>query len=78
MTEINTHQPSRSARSLQIATLLAELQRAADILAVSVRRHEEQARVSDPRQHQYPMSARCLRDRRENISATIRSLEAQL
>jgi hypothetical protein len=76
MTETNSHQPSRSARSLQIATLLAEMHRAADLLAVSVKQHEQQARVSDPLERQYPVTARCLQVRRDNITATIRSLEA--
>jgi septal ring factor EnvC (AmiA/AmiB activator) len=76
MAKIETNRPQRTARSLQIATLIAELYRVADLLADSIKQQEEEARVSDRTDPNYPVTARGLVERRDNISATIRSLEA--
>jgi hypothetical protein len=46
MTQIKTKPSSRRANPLQIATLVAELHRAADLLAASIKREELLARIS--------------------------------
>ena len=61
---------------LQIATLIGDLSRKADILSANIEHEEAQAGVRDLSDPAYPVLARSLRARRENIGATIASLEA--
>jgi hypothetical protein len=61
---------------LRIATLIADLTRTAAILTADIEHEEERAGVRDLADPAYPVLARSLRMRRENIGATIASLEA--
>jgi hypothetical protein len=70
--------PRRTAaiNGLQIATLIGSLSRSVALLTVDIEHEEARAgvrHVSDPT---YPVLARSLRKRRDNIEATIASLEA--
>jgi hypothetical protein len=62
----------------QIATLLGNLSRSMEILTADIEHEEARAGVSDASDPAYPVLARSLRARRENIEATIASLEALL
>jgi hypothetical protein len=69
--------PRRTAAitGLQIATLIGSLSRSVALLTVDIEHEEARAGVralSDPT---YPVLARSLRVRRDNIGATIASLE---
>jgi len=60
---------------LQIKALIADLSRSIDLLTVDIEFEEERAGVhyvSDPN---YPALARSLRTRKENLEATVASLE---
>ena len=61
---------------LRIARLIADLSRSMDILTVDIEHEETQAGVRDLSDPAYPVLARSLRVRRDNIGATIASLEA--
>lgn len=70
-----TLRPAAAVNRLRIATLIADLTRTADILTADIEQEEARAgarRLTDPA---YPVLARTLRMRRENIGATIASLE---
>ena len=62
--------------SLRIATLIAYLTRTADILSADIEHEETRAGVRDLADPAYPVLARSLMERRENVGATIGSLEA--
>ena len=61
---------------LQIATLIGDLRRLVEVLTADIEHEEERAGVCDLADSTYPVLARSLRTRRENIGATIASLEA--
>jgi hypothetical protein len=61
---------------LQIATLVGDLSRAINLLTADIEQEEERVGVRDVDKPTYPVLARSLRRRRENIGATIASLEA--
>jgi hypothetical protein len=64
-----------ATHELHIATLIANLSRSVEILTADIEHEEARAgsrNVADPA---YPVLARSLRVRRENIRATIASLE---
>jgi len=61
---------------VQIETFIARLARTAELLDEDIKQEEERASVRDPRDPGYPMRARTLRTRQENLRATIASLEA--
>ena len=70
-----TLRTAAAVNRLRIATLIADLTRTAGILTVDIEQEEARAgvrRLADPA---YPVLARTLRMRRENIGATIASLE---
>jgi hypothetical protein len=60
----------------RIETFIARLARTAELLDEDIKGEEEGASVWDPRDPGYPMRARTLRTRRDNLRATIASLEA--
>ena len=77
----NTYLPETLRRTaatnkLQIATLIGDLWRSVEVLTADIE-HEEMCsgvhNVADPN---HPVLARSLRARRENIGATIATLEA--
>ena len=61
---------------VQIATLITTLTRSIAILSIDIEHEEERAQVSDILDAAYPMLARTLRARRDNLVATIAALEA--
>lgn len=65
-------------KKLQIATLIGDLSRKADVLTADIEHEETRSGVRDLADPAYPVLARSLRVRRENIGATIASLEAMI
>ena len=63
---------------VQIATLVADLARSMALLTADIEHEEALAGVHDVSAAAYPVLARNLRARRENIEATIASLEAMI
>jgi hypothetical protein len=62
---------------LQIAALIANLSRTVYFLTADIEHEEARAGVRDVSDCAYPVLARSLRKRRENIGATIAMLEGQ-
>ena len=60
---------------LQIATLIGSLSRSVALLTVDIEHEEARAGVRDLSDPTYSVLARSLRTRRDNIRATIASLE---
>jgi len=71
-----TLRATAAVNRLRIATLIADLTRTADILTANIEHEETRAGVRDVSDPTYPVLARSLRTRRENIGATIASLDA--
>ena len=71
-----TLRATAAVNRLRIATLIADLTRTADILTADIEHEEERAGVRDLADPAYPVLARTLRVRRQNLMATIASLEA--
>ena len=69
--------PRRTAaiNGLQIATLIGSLSRSVALLTVDIEHEEARAGVRDLSDPTYSVLARSLRTRRDNIRATIASLE---
>jgi hypothetical protein len=65
-----------AVNKLQIATLIGSLSRSMELLTVDIEHEEARAGVRDLSDPAYPALARSLRVRRDNIGATIASLEA--
>jgi hypothetical protein len=61
---------------LQIATLIGSLSRSVELLTVDIEHEETRVGVRDLSDPTYPVLARSLRARRDNIRATTASLEA--
>ena len=61
---------------LKIATLIGSLSRSVELLTVDIEHEEVRAGVRDLSDPTYPVLARSLRARRENIRVTIAALEA--
>ena len=64
-----------ATNKLQIATLIDELSQSVDILTADIQHEEARAGINNLANPAYPVLARSLRARRENIGATIVSLE---
>ena len=62
-------------RKLQIATLIGSLSRSVELLTGDIEHEESRVGVRDASDPAYPVLARSLRARRENIGATIAMLE---
>ena len=60
---------------LQIATLIDTLSRSVRFLTVDIEHEEALASCKDPMNPCYPVLARNLRARRDNLAATVASLE---
>jgi len=67
-----------SREAMQTMTLIAELNRIVLIIDSDIAAQEEQARVFDRSQVEYPMLARTLAVRRDNLRNTIAALEQRL
>jgi hypothetical protein len=70
--------PRRTAaiNQLQIATLIGSLSRSVTLLTVDIEHEETRVGVRNVSDPAYPVLARSLRVRRDNIVATMTSLEA--
>jgi len=73
---LETLRGTGAANSLQIATLISNLSRTVDILTADIEHEEARTGVRDLSDPAYPVLARSLRARRDNIIVTIASLEA--
>ena len=70
-----TLQETAAMNRLRIATLIADLSRSVAVLNVDIEHEETRAGIRDLSDPAYPTLARSLRRRRDNISATVASLE---
>jgi hypothetical protein len=61
-----------------IGTMIAEMRRVVQVLDCDVRTDEGRSRIFDRSDANYPMLARTLVARRENLKATIAALETRL
>jgi hypothetical protein len=65
-----------AVNKLQIVTLIESLSRSVELLTVHIEHEETRVGVRDVSDPAYPVLARSLRTRRENLRVTIASLEA--
>ena len=72
---IETLRGTAAVNRLQIATLMESLLRSVELLAVDIEHEEVRVGVRDLSDPTYPVLARSLRSRKDNIRATIASLE---
>jgi hypothetical protein len=72
---LETLRETAAVNRLQIATLIGNLSRSVELLTVDIEHEEARTGVRDLSDPAYPVLARSLRTRRENIRATIASLE---
>jgi hypothetical protein len=70
-----TPRGTAAANGLQIATLTESLLRSVELLTVDIEHEEARAGVRDLSDPTYPALARSLRARKDNIRATVASLE---
>jgi hypothetical protein len=73
---LETLRGTSAVNGLKIATLIGSLSRSVEMLTIDIEHEETQAGVRDLADPAYPVLARSLRVRRENIRTTIASLEA--
>jgi hypothetical protein len=73
---IETPRRTAAVNGLQIATLIGSLSRSVELLTVDIEHEEARAGVRDLADPAYPVLARSIRARRDNIRTTIASLEA--
>jgi hypothetical protein len=69
---------SRSREALQTRSLIADIDRVVQIIESEIAAEEEQAGVFNRSQAEYPMLARALAARRDNLRDTITALEQRL
>jgi hypothetical protein len=74
---LETLQETAATNKLQIATLMADLSRSVDLLTTDIEHEEKRAGLRELSDPAYPVLARILRARRDNIGATIRALQAR-
>ena len=67
-----------SREAEQTKLLIADLDRIVQILNVDVAAEEEQAKVFETTRHEYPILARALKARRDNLLDTIAALRQRL
>jgi hypothetical protein len=72
---LETPRRTAAVNRLQIATLIGSLSRSVEWLTVDIEHEETRVGVRDLSDRAYPVLARSLRARRENIGATIALLE---
>ena len=65
-----------ATNKLQIATLIGDLWRSVDVLTADIEHEEMHLGVRNVADPNHPVLARSLRARRENLEATIATLEA--
>jgi septation ring formation regulator EzrA len=69
---------NRSREALQTRSLIADIDRVVQIIDSDIAAEEENASVFDKSQAEYPMLARTLAARRDNLRGTIAALEKRL
>ena len=62
----------------QLHALIADLRWRVQLLNSDIQDEERKAGVFDPASHAYPMLAQTLRGRRDNLQATVATLQRQL
>jgi hypothetical protein len=72
---LETLRGTAAVNRLQIATLIGDLSQTVAFLTADIEHEETRSGVRDLADPAYPVLARSLRVRRENIGATIASLE---
>ena len=72
---LETPRRTAAVNRLQVATLIGDLSRTDHILTADIEHEEARAGVRDLSDPAYPVLARSLRTRRENIRVTIAMLE---
>ncbi len=72
---VETLSNSPALRRLKIATLIGDLSHSVEILTADIEHEEMRSGVRDLSDPTYPVLARSLRTRRDNIGATIAMLE---
>jgi hypothetical protein len=72
---LETLRGTAAANKLQIATLIGSLSRSVALLTVDIEHEEARSGVRDLSDPTYPVLARSLRMRRENLGVTIAILE---
>jgi hypothetical protein len=72
---LETLRRTAAINGLQIATLIGSLSRSVELLTVDIENEETRVGVRDVTDPAYPVLARSLRVRRDNIGATIALLE---
>jgi hypothetical protein len=72
---LETLRGTAAVNGLQIATLIGNLSRSVELLTVDIEHEEARAGVRDLSDPTYPVLARSLRTRRDNLWATIAALE---
>jgi hypothetical protein len=65
-------------QATQARTLISDLTRIVEILNLDISSEEQAAGVADPARAEYPVLARTLRARRDNLLETISALRQQL
>lgn len=75
---LETLRKAAATNRLQIATLIGDLAQSVDLLTAYIEHEEEKRGVRDLADPTYPLLARTLRGRRDNIEVTIASLEATI
>jgi hypothetical protein len=68
--------PTREAA--RTTALIADLNRIVQLLNADIAAEEDRTRISDPTRPEYPMIARALIARRDNLLGTISALEQRL
>jgi flagellar protein FliJ len=68
----------RQQKVAEIEAMIADFTRVAEELDKQVRYEEQRAGISDPSHFAYPMFAKAARQRRDNLLASIRDLNAKL
>lgn len=76
--QFETRRATARREESQIETLLRDLNRAVATLEADIAAEEARARVSDPADVAYPMLARVLAVRRQNLQTTIALFEQRL
>jgi hypothetical protein len=69
---------SRTMSSMHLHALIADLRWKVQLFNSDIAEEEERACVFDAKKVAYPLVAKNLRERRDNLVATIATLEAQL
>ncbi len=75
---VETLRATAATHGLQIGALIGNLSRTFELLTVDIEHEETQAGVRDLSDPAYPVLARSMRVRRDNIRTTIAALEVRL